>query len=48
MSVCNNTDDPINQVQVELLIEPKGLMAVSEDWDLPDPAMPGCRPPSAP
>ncbi len=40
LSVRNNTDDPIHQLQVELLFGAKGVMAVSEDVNVPDVALP--------
>jgi hypothetical protein len=40
LSVRNNTDDPIHKLRVELVIEPKGVMAFSQDVDVPDVALP--------
>jgi hypothetical protein len=40
LSVCNETDDPIHKLQVGLVIPTKGVMAVSEEVDLPDVTLP--------
>lgn len=39
LSVRNSTDDPIHQLRVELVIEAKGVMALSDD-ELPEAKLP--------
>jgi hypothetical protein len=40
LTIRNETDDPIHQLRVELYIRAEGVMAVSEDVDLPDVSLP--------
>jgi hypothetical protein len=40
LAIRNDTDDPIHQLQVELFFAAKGVLAASEDVDLPDVSLP--------
>ncbi|MGD0247741.1 MAG: hypothetical protein ABSB75_01685 [Candidatus Limnocylindrales bacterium] len=40
LAIRNDTDDPIHQLQVELYVAAQGVLAASEDVDIPDVSLP--------